>query len=64
VLDSSIVYLLSYSQQLHKCADEFTELDNKYQQLTRSSFDADSATLDNIELYLWLVIFLTDMSYW
>lgn len=44
-------YLSVLYKQLHKCIQEFTDLDDKYQQLRRSSFDADARTLTNIELY-------------
>jgi len=38
-----------FFQQLQKCAETFTDLDHKYHSLAQSLFDADPATLANVQ---------------
>lgn len=44
-----IIFLTSF--QMKVCMDEFKSLAARYAELHQSSFDADYATLRNVELY-------------
>ena len=39
-------------RQLKTCSTSFKQLEDKYQELFQTLFDADSSTLGNLDLYL------------